>query len=193
MPTLPLPFPTVTRAVNEKRRPPFTTLATRLIAMTRSSNSGSRRSLRSLRSLRSFRLVLSRFVIALLELQPGGAGSVGQRLDAPVVGKTTAVEDDLFDPGVLGTRSDELPDRGCRLDGQRLLGEVAFAGGRRSHGDALVVVDDLCIDIAVAAEHRESGSSSGAVHLLANPEMAASPSVCPLSLIHISEPTRPYW
>src|SRR5680860_337166 len=107
MPTLPLPFPTVTRAVNEKRRPPFTTLATRLIAMTRSSNSGSRRSLRSLRSLRSFRLVLSRFVIALLELQPGGAGSVGQRLDAPVVGKTTAVEDDLFDPGVLGTPSDE--------------------------------------------------------------------------------------
>jgi hypothetical protein len=33
-PTLPLPSPTATRALNEKRRPPFTTLATRLIAIT---------------------------------------------------------------------------------------------------------------------------------------------------------------
>jgi hypothetical protein len=34
MPTLALPSPTATRALNENRRPPFTTLATRLMAMT---------------------------------------------------------------------------------------------------------------------------------------------------------------
>ena len=38
MPTLPLPSPTATRALNEKRRPPLTTLATRLICTTRSSS-----------------------------------------------------------------------------------------------------------------------------------------------------------
>src|SRR5215217_4066339 len=36
-PTRPLPSPTTTSAVNENRRPPFTTLATRLIAITRDS------------------------------------------------------------------------------------------------------------------------------------------------------------
>src|SRR6185436_5426072 len=35
-PTMPSPSPTITRAVKLKRRPPFTTLATRLIATTRS-------------------------------------------------------------------------------------------------------------------------------------------------------------
>ena len=34
MPTLVLPSPTATSALNENRRPPFTTLATRLMAMT---------------------------------------------------------------------------------------------------------------------------------------------------------------
>ena len=34
IPTLALPSPTATRALNENRRPPFTTFATRLMAMT---------------------------------------------------------------------------------------------------------------------------------------------------------------
>ena len=34
MPTFPLPSPTATSALNENRRPPLTTLATRLIATT---------------------------------------------------------------------------------------------------------------------------------------------------------------
>src|SRR5262245_16854604 len=38
-PTCPLPSPTTTRAVKENRRPPFTTLATRLIVTTRSVSS----------------------------------------------------------------------------------------------------------------------------------------------------------
>ena len=38
-PTLPCPSPTATSALNEKRRPPFTTLATRLIAITFSTRS----------------------------------------------------------------------------------------------------------------------------------------------------------
>src|SRR5215217_1405876 len=36
-PTLPAPSPTTTSAVKENRRPPLTTLATRLMAMTRST------------------------------------------------------------------------------------------------------------------------------------------------------------
>src|SRR6266513_1457648 len=38
-PTCPRPSPTTTSAVNEKRRPPFTTFATRLMDTTRSFNS----------------------------------------------------------------------------------------------------------------------------------------------------------
>ena len=38
-PTLPCPSPTATSALNEKRRPPFTTLATRLMAITFSTRS----------------------------------------------------------------------------------------------------------------------------------------------------------
>src|SRR5678816_3445687 len=38
-PTFPYPSPTATSALNEKRRPPFTTLATRLIAITFSTRS----------------------------------------------------------------------------------------------------------------------------------------------------------
>ena len=40
-PTLPLPSPTTTSALKEKRRPPLTTLATRLMVTTFSRNSDS--------------------------------------------------------------------------------------------------------------------------------------------------------
>src|SRR3954452_2550209 len=89
---MPFSSPTTTRAVNEKRRPPLTTLATRLISTTRSWRSRpdceTDRSGAGIRSLR-------------LEGQAGLAGPFGERLDAPVVAVSAAVEHRDLDAGGL--------------------------------------------------------------------------------------------
>src|SRR3954454_15683055 len=122
---MPSPSPTIISAVKLKRRPPLTTLATRLI-VTRRSMYGvlswaapprppSRRSRRSRlsplpppgpppsrrvrpgirRSLRSRCSTSS-------ELQPALAGGVGQRRDAAVVLVAAAVEDHRGEPRLAG-------------------------------------------------------------------------------------------
>src|SRR5688572_20965784 len=85
-PTWPLPSPTTISALKLKRRPPFTTLATRLMWMTR--------------SWRSSRLLESIGVIVYLrpsEIQAALARAVGQSLDPTVVDVAAAVEHDLVD------------------------------------------------------------------------------------------------
>src|SRR3954469_14031246 len=116
MPTVPSPSPTITRAVKLKRRPPLTTLATRLIATTRSRcgvfSTGalprppSRRLSRRPPSLlppdappRRRGPVIG---LRLLELESGFAGGIGQRGDSPRVPVATAVEDDLGNARGLG-------------------------------------------------------------------------------------------
>src|SRR3954468_1114283 len=88
-PTLPLPSPTTTSAAKENRRPPFTTLATRLMLTTRSERS------------RSFGLIgvatVSKPFLDRLELQSGRASTVGNRRDATMVRETVSVEDDFVD------------------------------------------------------------------------------------------------
>src|SRR5882724_5458974 len=89
-PTWPLPSPTTTSALKLNRRPPFTTLATRLMVTTFSLNSSPCGSMRwtgaSGMSLKS-----------PLEFQARYAGGVGERLDAAVVEESVAIEDDLRD------------------------------------------------------------------------------------------------
>src|SRR5258705_854261 len=128
-PTFPWPSPTATRALNENRRPPFTTLATRLIAMTfsLSSDSRSRRSRRGPRS-RSFSAIA-------LELQSAFARAVGNRLDAPVVVITRPIEHHSFDAQLLGLLGRQLSDGHRRSHLARFvldqsLGEVGHAHQR---------------------------------------------------------------
>src|ERR671935_1060647 len=116
MPTLPLPSPTTTSAVNEKRRPPLTTLATRLIATTRSSNCDCGASSRPgpPRSSRGGRLPCppgprraGAAAIELsssnpLEVQAALARGLGQRADATVVAVAAAVEHHRADAGRPG-------------------------------------------------------------------------------------------
>src|ERR1700751_5150614 len=94
-PTRPFSSPTTTSAANPKRRPPFTTLATRLMWTSLSVNSLSSRS-RS-RAMRMFRRV--QFSVAqaprLLEFEPALARGVRQRLDAAVIAIAAAIEDHL--------------------------------------------------------------------------------------------------
>src|SRR5512132_4080522 len=102
-PTWPAPSPTTTSAEKLNRRPPFTTLATRLMWTTLSWSSSSFAlmgvAIRNLESL-SVRL----------ELEPGFARGGGHRLDAAVVVEPVAVEHDLLDPLRLGRLGEGLAD-----------------------------------------------------------------------------------
>src|SRR5215813_12398557 len=92
-PTLPFPSPTTISAEKLKRRPPFTTLATRLMWMTRSLSFSSS--------------MLSSAMEILSELQAGFAGRVGEGLHSAVVEVAVAVEDDLVDLALEADLRDE--------------------------------------------------------------------------------------
>src|SRR5688572_15678891 len=85
---MPFSSPTTTRAVKEKRRPPLTTLATRLISTTRSWRS--RPAAFTDRSTTAIAKFLR--VVAGLEDQAALASALGEGLHAAVVLVSTAVE-----------------------------------------------------------------------------------------------------
>src|SRR3954447_5191726 len=107
MPTTESSSPTATRAVNEKRLPPLTTLATRLISITRSCRS------------RPLGLTLSTAIgptkVAGLCWRPSEpktplAGALGDCRDASVEAVSAAVEDAGLDAGGLTPLGEQLPD-----------------------------------------------------------------------------------
>src|SRR4051794_7610162 len=127
---MPSPSPTTTRAVKLKRRPPFTTLATRLIATTRStyavlsapprppSRPPPRRSFEPRSPPRcprwaplmsgSSSLVCVSGVTLRSERQTTLAGAVGQGCDSAVVLVAGAVEDHALHTSRLGALGHEL-------------------------------------------------------------------------------------
>src|SRR5215208_5703984 len=135
---MPFSSPTTTSAVNEKRRPPLTTLATRLISTTRSCRSRPVEDTdRSGAAMKSF------------------AGALGERLDAAVVLVAAAIEHDGLDAG------------GLRALGQQRAGalgllerleraQIRLGPLHRGERAARVVVDELGDDPAVGAEHADA-------------------------------------
>src|SRR5215211_7798211 len=113
MPTWSTSSPTTTRAVKEKRRPPLTTFATRLISTTRSCSSwppGPRGRSRCL----PWEAMRGQVTVAIAwgrdpsKGQPGLAGAVGQGLHAAVVAVAAAVEDTALHAGRLGALGKQL-------------------------------------------------------------------------------------
>src|SRR3954449_7077264 len=100
---MPFSSPTTTRAVNENRRPPLTTLATRLISTTRSWRS--RPELDTERS----GAAMSPSRVAVLDGQAALAGALGQGLDTAVVLVAATVEDRALDAGGLRALGEQLP------------------------------------------------------------------------------------
>src|SRR5436190_16004256 len=104
---MPFSSPTTTSAVNEKRRPPLTTLATRLISTTRSWRSSPPALMFLFGAMSLCRVAAPGFS----DGQPGLTGAFGQGLDTPVVAVTAAVENGAFDArglGALGQSSADL-------------------------------------------------------------------------------------
>src|SRR5712692_1543114 len=151
----------MTSAANPKRRPPFTTFATRLMPTSFSVNSLSSRS-RGWRSppLRPSRCV--RAIEPLSEIETALAGGIGQGLDPAVIHIGATVEHHLRDPGRLGALGEQFAD-GAR---RRLIGaglQVRLEAGIQARGGgqrpARRVVDDLRVDMARRAEHRQPGAT----------------------------------
>src|ERR1035437_4945566 len=132
-------------ALKLNRRPPLTTLATRLIWTTRSS------------SVSLLGSILANWSAPSSELEAGFAGGVGQRLDPPVVPEPGPVEDNLLDPRAPGALGDQAAN-GFGLVGLGLLGclQLLLEAGGGGERLARRVVDYLRIDMAEAAEHGEA-------------------------------------
>src|SRR3954469_5321386 len=93
---MPFSSPTTTRAVKEKRRPPLTTLATRLISTTRSWRSRPAEET-DLSGAAIEEVLRVEEAVEGLEGQAGLAGAFGERLDAAVVLVAAAIEHDGVD------------------------------------------------------------------------------------------------
>src|SRR5918995_4248741 len=202
-PTRPFWSPTTTSAAKPKRRPPFTTLATRLMCTSRSTNSLSfsrspERSLGSLamspshlRGRRTRSLEWDSFDPPL-EIEPALAGGVGQRLDAAVIEIAAAVEHHLLHAGGAGALRNHAPDLFRRVDigtGLQLAAHVLLERGGGGDRDAALVVDDLRIDLLRGAEHRQPRA---AVRRLADGAADPRPAAVPGSEV-LSHGSCPYF
>src|SRR5258708_16659008 len=165
-PARPLPSPTTTTAAKPKRRPPFTTLATRLMLTSFSTRSLSSRSpsrRRPPRSRPSFRAIVVTPILRS-ETQPAFAGGVGKRLDAAMEHEPAAVEHDFLDACLDRALGDQAPDFLCGADigaGLDLALDILVEGRGGGQRHALRVVDDLRIDMLGRAEDRQPGTSAG--------------------------------
>src|ERR1700747_1146657 len=104
----------MTSAAKPKRRPPFTTLATRLMLTSFSVNSLSSRSRPCRSPSRPRRSPCVRACVRAMpipsEIETALAGGIGQGFDPAVKQISAAIKDDLLDPGRFGSLSHQLAD-----------------------------------------------------------------------------------
>src|ERR1700753_1058099 len=167
MPTTSRSSPRTTSAVNEKRRPPLTTLATRLISTTRSCRSRPEEE-----TVRSRMTGISRSRLAGLEVQPALAGPVGERLHAPVASIPAPIEHRALDTGGASALGQQRAGALSLLHRPEAA-EVGFGPVDRGHGPPGVGVDQLGEDAAIGAEHRDARALGAATDL--GPHAAAPP------------------
>src|SRR3954447_1052305 len=182
----------MTSAAKPNRRPPFTTLATRLMLTSFSANSLSSRS-RCWPSppSRLRRSPCVRAIAVLSEIEPALAGGIGQGLDPAMIHIGTAIEYDARGPRRLGALGDQLADRA----GRRLVrAGLQFAAqplverrGRRQRMSGSVV-DHLGIDMARAAVHRQAGAPLRCLPQLEARAFAAPPEQRLLFVRHFIRP-----
>src|SRR5215218_5389165 len=184
-PTLPFWSPTTTSAAKPKRRPPFTTLATRLMCTSLSTNSLSRssrsRSRPDLAIVNSVLVGASRPWIIGLETEAAFACRLGQRPDATVIEIGAAVEHDVLYTLGGGPLRDELADRLRRRDigpGFQAGAQVLLQRGGSGNRLPVRVVNHLRIDVLAGAVHGKPRAAAGI-----EPDGAAYARLTPFDLI----------
>src|ERR1700722_3343518 len=201
---MPLPSPTITNAVKLNRRPPLTTLETRLIATTRSMKllfsplsrpprppPRSSRRPRPSRSPREVRpsdetgppapvacsaIMQSFHWNTSSELQPAFACRVRQGRDAAPIGVAAAVEHDRVDPRGFRALRDELSDP--HAVGLLLAVDRAQVGldrRRGGHRGAVEVVHQLYVDVPRRPVDHQARHLGGTGDLLAQPGVPTQP------------------
>src|SRR5258708_7510968 len=152
----------MTSAAKPNRRPPFTTLATRLMLTSFSANSLSSRSRCWPSPSRRRRSPCVRAIRTPLEFETALTGGIGQRLDATMEDIAAAIEDDPVDSRRLGAFGDQFADCSRRaLVGTRLqvrLQACLNAVGRRQRAPGRIV-DNLGIDVPRRPEYRQPQAS----------------------------------
>src|SRR3954447_3036050 len=187
---MPSPSPTTTSAVKLNRRPPLTTLATRLMATTRSryavaaapapaprpSPRRARRSPPAPVPRRRAPGIRSSLSLRSSECQPAFAGRIGKRCDPSVVAVAAAVEDHGVDARGLGALGDGSADgrRTCFLVAVDAA-DVSVEARRGRERPVGRVVDDLRRDVPGRAGHDEARPGSRALHLLAHAQVPPGP------------------
>src|SRR6476646_8645689 len=107
------------------------------------------------------------------ELEAGFAGGFGERLDPPVIPEPGSIEHDALDAGGLCPLGDETTDHGRLLDLRRLgAAKLLLEGRGRGQRAPGGVVDDLRVDVDVAAEDRETRPRLGPLQAEADPVVA---------------------
>src|SRR5579859_1285755 len=157
MPTTSRSSPTTTSAVNENRRPPLTTLATRLISTTRSWRSSPAEETERSRAMGEVQ-------VSGLELEAALAGALGQGLHSAVVLIAAAVEHRGLDAGRARTLGQHGSDA-LGLVHRRERAQLGLGPLRRGQGPAGDVVDELGGDPAVGAKDGDAGTLGRAADL----------------------------
>src|SRR3954454_19381623 len=171
MPTTESSSPTATRAVNENRRPPLTTLATRLISITRSCRSRPL-GLTLSTAIEPVRVEDERRVPS--EAQASLSRPFGNRRDAAMEAVSPAVEDAGLHSGLLGPLGEQLAHP-LGLLHRAELAEVGLGPRDRGHGAAGIVVDQLREHAAVGAVDRQPRTFGAAADSRAHPAAPAEP------------------
>src|ERR1700754_798989 len=152
---MPFSSPTTTSAVNEKRRPPLTTLAPRLISTRRSCRS------RPDEDTDRSGAAIESFEGSGLEVQDALAGALGERLHAAVVLVAAAVEHRGVDAGRLRALGEHFAGS-ARLVHRLERAQVGLRPADGRERTARVVVDELGEDPAGGAGHRHARTLGGA-------------------------------
>src|SRR5438128_7520109 len=164
-PTRPLPSPTMTKALKLNRRPPFTTLATRLMWTTFSFSSAPCASRMTRRG--PLEEPGCGMIVLPLELEAALACPLADGAHAAMVEESVPVEDDALDPQRLTAPGDEQADL---LGGAHVgrLRELAPEVGRQGRGSeqrlARLVGDQLRVRVLLAPEDAEPPPLVRAAH-----------------------------
>lgn len=98
------------------------------------------------------------------EVQPALASRIGQGRYATVILVHSAVEADIGDARLFGSFGQKLADLNCSgliAAGTSRPADGLFRRAGRHQCPPLDIVDNLCVDVLVAAKHRQPGATSG--------------------------------